>query len=134
MTPVWHFCGHQGLKIKIDNIGQGIQEWTKQTFWKTAFKKFEVMAVFHKFYLVDSWIPWPIFNSKRRMKQPLNSSYIHVKKYSEVNYLGCVSFKPFSTNFPILYPWKHQKTGSISIWQRILWFLNLSARQIQVKW
>ena len=35
-------------------LGQNIQEWTKQNFWKTAFKKFEVSnflkAVFHKFY------------------------------------------------------------------------------------
>ena len=24
-------------------MGQGIQEWTKQNLWKTAFEKFEVM-------------------------------------------------------------------------------------------
>ena len=27
----------------IWHLGQGIQEWTKQNLWKTAFKKFEVM-------------------------------------------------------------------------------------------
>ena len=26
-----------------NNMGQGIQEWTKQNLWKTAFKKFEVI-------------------------------------------------------------------------------------------
>ena len=34
-----------------DHIGQGIQECTKQNFWKTAF---------HKFYLVHSWILCPM--------------------------------------------------------------------------
>ena len=56
------------------HLGQGIHEWTKQNLWKTAFKIFEVIwsaladlitsnflkGVFHKFYLVRSWIPWPI--------------------------------------------------------------------------
>ena len=39
-----------------DYMGQGIQEWTK-----IAFKKPEVIssAVFHKFSLVQFWIPWP---------------------------------------------------------------------------
>ena len=50
------------------NLGQSIQEWTEQIFWKTAFKKIEglwsalsrpypfkfLKAVFHKFYLVYS--------------------------------------------------------------------------------
>ena len=35
-------------------MGQGIQEWTKQKLWKTAFTNF------HKFYLAHSWIPLPI--------------------------------------------------------------------------
>ena len=26
-----------------DDMGQGIQEWTKWNLWKTAFKKFEVI-------------------------------------------------------------------------------------------
>ena len=43
----------------IENLGQVIQEWTKWT--KTAFKKLPKQAVFHKFYLVYFWIPWPIF-------------------------------------------------------------------------
>ena len=36
--------------------------------WKTAFKKFKVIwsaflrAVFHKFYLVHSWVFWPILS------------------------------------------------------------------------
>ena len=25
-------------------LGQGVQEWTKQNLWKTAFKKFEVIC------------------------------------------------------------------------------------------
>ena len=57
-------------------MGQGIQEWAKQNLW-TAFKKFAeyglpkqtislisyinyLKTVFHKFYLVHSWIPWPM--------------------------------------------------------------------------
>ena len=27
----------------MEYLGQGIQEWTKWNFWKTAFKKFEVI-------------------------------------------------------------------------------------------
>ena len=45
----------------IENLGQVIQEWTKWNLWKTAFKKLPKQAVFHKFYLVYFWIPWPIF-------------------------------------------------------------------------
>ena len=39
--------------------GQGIQEWTKQNLWKATFKNLKgyglLKAVFHKFYLVQSW-------------------------------------------------------------------------------
>ena len=49
-------------------MGENIQQWTKKKFWKTAFKKIEVIwsvsaddvtsnflkAVFHKFYLIHS--------------------------------------------------------------------------------
>ena len=28
---------------KKSQLGQDIQEWTKQNFWKTAFKKFEMI-------------------------------------------------------------------------------------------
>ena len=45
---------------------QSIQEWTKWNLWKTAFKqsltlplKKFLKAVFHKFYLVTSWILCP---------------------------------------------------------------------------
>ena len=34
------------------DMGQGIQEWTKWNLSKTAFKHF---------YLVNSWMPWPIW-------------------------------------------------------------------------
>ena len=54
------------------HLGSGIQERNKWNMWKTAFKKFEGVAhnnpsnflkvVFHKFYLVHSWIPWPIYD------------------------------------------------------------------------
>ena len=50
-----------------EKIGQGIQEWTKQNLWTTAFKKKlakaghmtlnYLKAVFHKFYLIHSRIP-----------------------------------------------------------------------------
>ena len=29
--------------LNILYMGQGIQEWTKEKLWKTAFKKFEVI-------------------------------------------------------------------------------------------
>ena len=49
-------------------MSQSIQNWTKESLWKTAFKKFEeaylpkadhttlnfLKAAFHKFYLVHS--------------------------------------------------------------------------------
>ena len=49
-----------------EKMGQGIQEWTKQNLWMTAFKKLAkaghitlnyLKAVFHKCYLVHSRIP-----------------------------------------------------------------------------
>ena len=53
-------------------IGQGIQEWTKKSSEKQALKNLKwygllrqtittnfLKAVFHRFYLVHSWIPWP---------------------------------------------------------------------------
>ena len=54
---------------------QSIQEWTKWNLWKTAFKTFKVIwsaqadhvtsnflkAVFHKIYLVHSWILCPMY-------------------------------------------------------------------------
>ena len=53
---------------------QCIQEWIKQNFWKTAFKKFEVIwsALFHKFYLVPSWILCPLW---LRLKPNVNYIY-----------------------------------------------------------
>ena len=68
-------CTHHFLKLSwpkcntFNYLGQGIQEWTRWSLWKTAFKSFEVIwsakhtsnlkVVFHKFYLDHSWIPWP---------------------------------------------------------------------------
>ena len=63
----------------VADLGQSIQEWTMSNWWKTAFKKFEggmaclkrtihhtasnfLKAVFHKFYLVASWILCPIYH------------------------------------------------------------------------
>ena len=54
-----------------DKTGPRIaQEWTNGNLWKTAFKKFEsnqtiplVKVVFHKFYLIHSWILCPIYGS-----------------------------------------------------------------------
>ena len=46
-------------------IVQDIHEWTKENLWKTAFKKF---------YLVQSWIPWPICLKEKITKR--------VKKWS----------------------------------------------------
>ena len=37
------FCTLVGLSIFSLNLGQNIQEWTKQNLWKTAFKIFEVI-------------------------------------------------------------------------------------------
>ena len=68
---------HVTLKRK-HYLRQRIQEWTKKKLWKTAFKKFQVLrsawvrpyrltflkAVFHKFYLVHSWILCPIYNKE----------------------------------------------------------------------
>ena len=61
--------------VFLEHLGLGIQEWTKWHFWKTIFKKFEVMvyldrhvtssfleAVFHRFYMVYSGIPWPVWS------------------------------------------------------------------------
>ena len=31
------------LQYDYDQMGQSIQEWTKQNLWKTAFKKIEVI-------------------------------------------------------------------------------------------
>ena len=57
--------------------------------WKTAFKNFEVMigrpyhfnflmAVFHKFHLVHSWIAWPIYRSVR-------DSWKHFKEWERIS-------------------------------------------------
>ena len=36
-------------------------------------------AVFHKFYLVHSWIPWPIYTKKTKKKHALRSTNNQVK-------------------------------------------------------
>ena len=46
---IW--CKYYFLCSRYHYIGQVIQQWTEQNFWKTAFKKF---------YSFHSWIPWPI--------------------------------------------------------------------------
>ena len=39
------FCAYKKAVVCFaeEQIGQSIQEWTKQILWKTAFKKFEGM-------------------------------------------------------------------------------------------
>ena len=56
-------------------MGQRIREWTKQNLWKTAFKKF---------YLVHSWIHWPIwcgyyglYEEEQRQRHNSISEIIH---------------------------------------------------------
>ena len=60
------------------HLSPSFQEWTKQNLWKTAFEKFEehipsnfLKAVFHKFYLVHSWILCPIYNPAKYLKSNL---------------------------------------------------------------
>ena len=44
-----------GLRLSEDEMGQSIQEWTKETLWKTAFKKLQGdLKVFNKIYLIHS--------------------------------------------------------------------------------
>ena len=60
------FSCHLFLQKFPSYMGQSIQEWTKSVLWKTALKKFQgiwsaypsifLKAVFHKIYLVHSWI------------------------------------------------------------------------------
>ena len=76
--------------------------------WKTPFKKFEVIwcadhitsnslkTVFHKFYLVFSWIPWPkCFTVKK-------------KKFRENKLL------PYNIFFPETHIW-------LQAWRHIFW-------------
>ena len=46
--------------------------------WKTAFKKPFLKAVFHKFYLFHSWIPWSIYIYSCSNLSSFNKSYIHM--------------------------------------------------------
>ena len=38
MTVIWK------KQYKFADMGLGIEKWTKQNLWKTAFKKFEVVS------------------------------------------------------------------------------------------
>ena len=61
-------------------MGQGIQVWTKQNLWETAFEKIWSLprqtiitsdilkAVFHKFNLVYSWMSWPKYKTLKLSK------------------------------------------------------------------
>ena len=39
------------------HMGQGIQEWTKQNLWKTAFKKFEAIWSAYHFKFFKGCLP-----------------------------------------------------------------------------
>ena len=86
---------HEMVAIKYLHMGQSFQEWTKQNLWKTAFKRFEgvwstlrfhtpshfLKVVFHKFYLVHSWILCPLYSTSlqtfcyKSHLRPFGSSY-----------------------------------------------------------
>ena len=94
--------------------------------WKTTFGKFEVVwsakaeyitskflnAVFHKFYLVHFWIPWPTCDPRNGFTKPTRriltitqkSSFIMLKKYHKTAILCNIITTPFAHHICILVP------------------------------
>ena len=96
-----YFRQESCLTVKVNtwcpqkgHMGQGIQEWPKKNLWKTIFKKFEVIwSVFHKFYLVHSWIPWLTYTYT---KLPAAS---YQKQYYWVDGKSKFCFKKYWSNY-----------------------------------
>ena len=71
-------------------------------------------VVFHKCYLVHSWIPWPKYLHEVKNKDVSKFSIDVVQMYLLVH---SFPMHPFST------PWKHQKLAAF--WNSIIWCLSV---------
>ena len=116
----------------LHHMGQGIQEPAKQNLRETAFKKFEVIyhitsnflkADFHKFYLVRSWIPWPIhILCLSLVKVRLKS---HAQNISHFLNLDLVDFE--QVFFHWVYQFLYFQPGETAI-------MNASVTTSQLQW
>ena len=65
--------------------------------WKAALKKFEnftsifLKAVFHKFYLVHSWIPWPTINDRECLQILANLEKHTILKSNRIQQLNSIA-------------------------------------------
>ena len=124
MTSKQNYIAWLKLHCWCDSMGQGIQEWTKQNLWKTAFKKFEgissdhinsnfLKAIFRKFYFFQSWILcsiWPKF-----LENLAKFTGKHLCREALARAFPCEFFKPFKT------PFSENNFGLL-----ILWFIKIN--------
>ena len=118
MTSKQNYIAWLKLRCWCDNVGQGIQEWTKQNLWKTAFKKFEgissVLGRPYQFKFFKGYLPQilllPFLNTLFHMYDP---SFLKIWLNSQEN--TCVRrlwHGRFPVNFSNLLRHLSQRTTS----------------------
>ena len=63
----------------LENIGQGIQEWTEQNLWKIAFKMFEVIWSAYEHHITSNFLKAVRPHHFKSLKRPFLNTLIHIQ-------------------------------------------------------